>query len=450
MVHYAELLASHQADVADAYLASSRRLRWPADRLAAERERRLRELLALAADRSPFWRDRLAGRNLDRFSEADLPDLPILTKTELMSDFDRVVTQPDLTLARVEEHLDNLVDDAYLDDRYRVLATSGSSGARGVVVYDWNDWIEFAALNVRWQGRSGGDPGGPLGTLFATNATHVSGALHAFFKKDDGPPITHLPSALPLPEIIAGLETTQPAILQGYPSMVSLLAREALAGNLHIRPQKVATCGEQCTPETREAVRAAWGVEVSDVWGCSEGAFAFPCGLDEGLHLPDDLVIVESVDADGQPMPSGELGDAILLTNLYNRTQPLIRYRIDDAMALTDKPCACGCAHRRITALRGKVGGYFTYSDGVVVHRLGMQSLLVGRPGVLGIQIVQTPRGVTLSLVDDGHADIEGIRQAFHNLLQQSGLSDPEVTVQRTESLEKLWSGKVSQFQPLP
>ena len=63
---------------------------------------------------------------------------------------------------------------------------------------------------------------------------------------------------------------------------------------------------------------------------------------------------------------------------------------------------------------------------------------------------MQTPRGVTLSLVDDGHADIEGIRQAFHNLLQQSGLADPEVTVQRTESLEKLWSGKVSQFQPLP
>ena len=320
MVPYTELLARHQADVADAYLASSRRLRWPAERLAAERERRLRELLALAADRSPFWRDRLAGRNLEQFTEADLPDLPILTKTELMSDFDRVVTQPDLTLARVEEHLDSLVDDAYLDDRYRVLATSGSSGARGVVVYDWNDWVEFAALNVRWEGRGGGDPGGPLGTLFATNATHVSGALHAFFKKDDGPPVTHLPSALPLPEIIAGLEAAQPAILQGYPSMVSLLAREALAGNLHIRPQKVATCGEQCTPETREAVRAAWGIEISDVWGCSEGAFAFPCGLDAGLHLPDDLVIVESVDADGQPMPPGQPGDAILLTNLYNRT----------------------------------------------------------------------------------------------------------------------------------
>jgi phenylacetate-coenzyme A ligase PaaK-like adenylate-forming protein len=450
MIPYAELLARHRADVTDAYMVSSRRLRWSAERLAAERERRLRDLLALAAARSPFWRERLAGQDLDRFSEADLPKLPIVTKTELMSEFDRVVTEPGLTLARVEEHLDSLVDDAYLDDRYRVLATSGSSGARGVVVYGWSDWVEFANLNVRWEGRGGEDPGAHLGTLFAANATHVSGALHAFFRRDDGPPITHLPSSLPLPEIIAGLEAAQPAVLQGYPSMVALLAREALAGRFQLRPQRVATCGEQCTLETRDAVRAAWGVEISDVWGCSEGAFAFPCGLDEGLHLPDDLVIVESVDAEGQPVSPGEPGDAILLTNLYNRTQPLIRYRIDDAMTLTDEPCACGCAHRRITALRGKVGGYFTYSDGAVVHRLGMQSLLVGRPGVLEIQITQTRRGVTVSIVDDGHADVDGIGRAFHDLLQRSGVTDPEVTVRRMESLERLWSGKISQFQPLP
>jgi phenylacetate-CoA ligase len=450
MIPYAELLARQQGDVADAFMVSSRRLRWPVERLAAERERRLRDLLTLAHARSPFWRERLAGRDLDRFSEADLCELPIVTKTELMSEFDRVVTEPGLTLARVDEHLDGLGDDAYLDDRYRVLATSGSSGARGVVVYGWSDWVEFANLNTRWEVRGGEDPEAHLGTLFAANATHVSGALHAFFKKDGGPPITHLPSSLPLPELIAGLEAAQPTVLQGYPSMVALLAREALEGRFQVQPQRVATCGEQCTPETRELVRAAWGVEISNVWGCSEGAFAFSCGLDDGLHLPDDLVIVESVDAQGRPVSPGEPGDAILLTNLYNRTQPLIRYRIDDAMTITDEPCGCGCVHRRITELRGKVGGYFTYPDGTVVHRLGMQSLLVGQPGVIGIQITQTRRGVTVSLVDDGHADFDGIGRAFHDLLERSGLTDPEVTVRRTESLERLWSGKISQFQPLP
>jgi phenylacetate-coenzyme A ligase PaaK-like adenylate-forming protein len=450
VIPHAELLARQRADVADAYLVSSRRLRWPAERLAVERERRLRDLLALAAARSPFWRERLAGRDLDRFSEADLPDLPVLTKTELMSEFDNAVTEPGLTLARVEEHLDGLVDDAYLDDRYRVLATSGSSGARGVVVYGWNDWVEFAALNIRWEGRAGEDPGESLGTLFAANATHVSGALHAFFTRDDGPPVIHLPSSLPLPEIVAGLEAAQPTALQGYPSMVALLAREAQAGRLHLRLQRVATCGEQLTPETRAAVRAAWGVEISNAWGCTEGAFAFPCGLGEGLHLPDDLVIIEPIDAGGRPVRPGEPGDAILLTNLYNRTQPLIRYRMDDAMTVSDELCACGCAHRRITALRGKVDGYFTYPDGAIVHRIGMESVLLGRPGVLGIQVTQTPSGVMVFIVDDGHADVDAISGAFHDLLRRSGVTDPDVTVQRAESLDRLWSGKVRQFQPLP
>ena len=65
-----------------------------------------------AADRSPFWRERLAGRDLANFTEADLPSLPVLTRAEMMAEFDRVVTVPGLTLARVQQHLDQLDGDA--------------------------------------------------------------------------------------------------------------------------------------------------------------------------------------------------------------------------------------------------------------------------------------------------------------------------------------------------
>ena len=90
-----------------------RRLRWDAGRLAAERERRLRELLVWAADRSPFWRERLAGHDLASFTESDLPSLPILTRAEMMAEFDRVITVPGLTLARLRQHLDELTGDGY-------------------------------------------------------------------------------------------------------------------------------------------------------------------------------------------------------------------------------------------------------------------------------------------------------------------------------------------------
>lgn len=125
---YDELLARQRADFSDAMFSAARRLRWSADRLAAERERRLRALLAVAIERSPFHADRLRGVDVDRFTEADLPSLPIMTKAMMMDDFDRVITDAALNLAVVNEHVDRLDSDDYLLDQFRVIATSGSTG----------------------------------------------------------------------------------------------------------------------------------------------------------------------------------------------------------------------------------------------------------------------------------------------------------------------------------
>src|SRR5580693_9772485 len=85
--HYEQLVRRQRAELQDAYMQGVRRLRWDAARLAAERQRRLRELLVYAAENSPLWRERLAGHDLANFTEADLPALPILTKAEMMTEF---------------------------------------------------------------------------------------------------------------------------------------------------------------------------------------------------------------------------------------------------------------------------------------------------------------------------------------------------------------------------
>src|ERR1700751_4228494 len=82
--HYEQLVRRQRAELQDAYLKGVRRLRWDAGRLAAERERRLRELLVWAADRSPFWRERLAGHDLSSFTESGRPSPPALTRASLM------------------------------------------------------------------------------------------------------------------------------------------------------------------------------------------------------------------------------------------------------------------------------------------------------------------------------------------------------------------------------
>jgi phenylacetate-coenzyme A ligase PaaK-like adenylate-forming protein len=356
-------------------------------------------------------------------------------------------------LSRVNDHVNHLDNDAYLDDQYRVVVTSGTGGTRGLFVYGWDEWITFALIATRWRTRSGEDPFAPVGTFFATNTKHVSGALHAFSQDfaGEGPlAVTHLPASLPIPEIVAGLNANRPTVLTGYASAIHLLALEALAGRLTIEPNWVATSGEQLTDDIKSAVFSAWGVEIYDTWGCTEGVFAFPCRPGRPMHLPDDLAIVEPVDEEGNVVPFGQPAAKILVTNLYNKTQPLIRYEIHDAMTITDEPCECGSGHRRITDIRGRLDTFFAYDNGTIIHRLGMEGVLLGDPSVVEMQVTQTQNGMAVSLVTSGECDTATLSNGLIELMVRSGLVNPEVTITKVDSLDRMWSGKLRQFEPLP
>lgn len=449
---YEQLVRRHRAELQDAYLKGVRRLRWDAERLASERERRLRELLRWAADRSPFWQARLAGHDLETFTEADLPSLPILTRAEMMQEFDRLVTAPGLTLARVKEHVEHLDGDRYLDDQYHAIVTSGYTGTEAILVYGWDAFVTFVMQGSRWTGRRGEDPDAVLAQAFACTAKHESGAFHAFSTFESGGPPSHcFAGTMPLPEMVDGLNRARPKVtaLQGWPNVVRLLALEALEGRLTINPSWVAVAGEIVTPAVREAVRAAWGIEPSEFWGCSEGTYAFPCGVGEGFHIADDLVILESADADGNVVPYGQPGERLLLTSLYNLDQPLVRYDLADAVTITDEPCQCGCAHRRITDIHGRIDGSFGYDGEVSVPRRSVERAVLAAPGLADFFVRQTQRGLDVSVVTNGSADLERLRTDVADLLRDSGLASPDVNVREVDALGQLFSGKTRQFEPL-
>jgi phenylacetate-coenzyme A ligase PaaK-like adenylate-forming protein len=442
-------LRRQQAELQNAYLKGARRLGWDASRLAAERQRRLRNLLVWAADRSPFWQARLAGAELETFTEADLPSLPVLTRAEMMAEFDTLVTVPGMTLARVTEHVEHLDADRYLDGEYRAIRTSGATGTEGLHLYGWEAFVTFVMQGSRWTGRRGEAPGAVLAQIFSCSPQHESGIFHAFSTFDSGGPPSHCFSGtMPLPDIVAGLNASQPNVeaLQGWPSVIRLLALEAIAGRLTTVPSWVSVAGEVCSPPVREAVRAAWGLELSEFWGCSEGTYAFPCGVGEGMHIADDLVILEPVDTEGNAVPYGRPADRVLLTNLYNLDQPLIRYDIADAMTITDEPCPCGSAHRRITDIRGRMNADFVLHDGTAVPRRDLEVILLASPGVADFLVGRSDRGVDVSLVTDGSCDYERLRRELAALLAKRGATAPEVLLHETGTPDRLWSGKVRQF----
>ena len=197
--------------------------------------------------------ERVERFDVERLDARDLTALPVMSKTDLMAHFDDILTNRRLTLARAEDHLDSLGDgDAYLDDRYHVVASGGSSGRRGVFVWDWDGWTNgyspTPALTLRDQARNGEEPVPALtASVMAAKATHMTAAFRMTFRT----PLTHaIPITLPLDEIVAALNRVQPVVLGGFASALALLASEAHAGRLRIKPRRVISARRRCTSRT--------------------------------------------------------------------------------------------------------------------------------------------------------------------------------------------------------
>ncbi|MGY1704190.1 phenylacetate--CoA ligase family protein [Geodermatophilus sp. SYSU D00697] len=452
MTTYERLRQRHLADATALVPRLFAPLEWPPDRLAEHRRDALRRLVRVARDLSPWHRKRLAGVDPDEVTEETLGELPVMTKDDLMAHFDEIVTDDRLTLDVVEAHLDRLTSDAYLFDRYHACASGGSSGRRGVFVYDWVGWATVYWSLMRHPVRAlRTDPAfagirPKLGMVAAAAPTHMTSAAPQTFSNPQME-IVRFPVTLPMAEIVAGLNTAQPTLLCGYSSAMHQLAAEAQAGRLRISPAWVMGTSEPLLPETRAALEEAFGVPVGNWYGTSEaGGNGCPCRF--GTHLADDLMINELVTTDGRPVPPGTRSDTVLLTNLYNTALPLIRYELTDQLTLVEGACPCGCTHRRIEDPYGRLDDVFTYGA-VRVHPHVFRSPLSRRREVVEYQVRQTPRGAAVVVHATAPVDTGALAATIAGELAGVGVPDPEVTVTPVARIARPPSGKLKRFVPL-
>jgi phenylacetate-CoA ligase len=449
---YAAVRQRHIADFEAMLPEYAARIGWPTDLVQAERLRALRGLLA-AARRSPWHRERLAGIDVGAFCEADIASLPVMTKSDLMDNFDDIVTDRRVTRELCERHLAGLAGDAYLLGKYRVVASGGSSGQRGVFVYGWDAWAICWASMVRFpQWDWAHDPAltgisRVAAVVAASRATHISAAFRYTFATPQIP--EHLiPVTWPLEQIVAALNKLQPTELIGYSSVLPRLAREAAAGRLRIWPRRVMGIAEPLLPEARAVVQQVWDVPVGSRYGTSEGVFSGFCG--HGSHLPDDLCLFEPAGADGRPVPPGVASQRVYVTNLYNHALPLIRFEVTDEVQILARPCPCGSAFRRIADLQGRLDDTFTYPGGVSIHPHLFRSVLGQHQLIVEYQVHQTVRGADIRLAAEAQVDTLLIRQMIVQALAAAGLDQPEVNVTLQPALDRLATGKLKRFVPLP
>lgn len=426
--------------------------------VAASARQRWVRLAHHARTHSPFYRKRWRHLPAGALAPADVP---VVTKDELMASFDDWCTDRAIAWRDVAAFL---AARAHIGERflgkYLVWTSSGTSGRPGVFVQDDAALAAYDALvSVQLGGATlaGCDWTAAIGhggraALVAADCDHFA-SIVSWRRVARGKPwlaMTSFAVTLPVGAIVAGLNAYQPAFLAGYPTVLALLAAEQRAGRLAIRPAALWAGGEVLSPAARAAIEQAFGCPLVNEYGASECltiGYGCPAGW---LHVNADWVLLEPVDADGRATPPGELSHTVLVTNLANAVQPVIRYDLGDRVRVAPARCPCGDPLPAIQ-VEGRCDDVLALAarDGTLVRLvpLALATVVETQARLHRFQIVQ--RGadrvqLRLAAADRARAGAQAVA-ALRGYFARQGLANVRVTLARDEPQLDPRDGKLRQ-----
>lgn len=431
-------------------LQQIRRLRqhehWTHLQLGTFRTEALRQMRDYAYARSPFYQKFHRG-----LTDRPLHELPVLTKTMLMEHFDELVTDREIHLEAVRKHVEDDTNGDLFLSRYRVTATSGSSGQPGFFLFSEPEWLTVIASFARGQAWADAPVNllrrRRMATVASVSPWHMSAQVSATARTWWTPSI-RMPASDSLESIVRRLNDWRPHQLIAYASMARILAEEQNAGRLHISPEQIFVSSEVLTEETRCRVLKAWGNEPYNQYGATETAdIAAEYRLCRRTHLFEDLLFVEVVDNQYQPVAPGVYGSKVLVTTLFSRTQPLIRYELNDSVQLSLHPCECGLPFAVIDDIQGRVEDILSLPS-TTGGRISVQPVVFSEVmdvlPVSGWQVIQE-RDDTLTVLLSGGSDRLVDMRLQDQLAQElaaHGALVRRITIQRVLAIPKTSSGK--------
>jgi phenylacetate-CoA ligase len=335
--------------------------------------RRLKSLVRHARAKSEFYREKYAGINESSF---ELSDLPPTNKAEIMDNFDRVVTVDDVRRVDLEHFFADAGNLGKLfRDKYALSHTSGSQGQPLLIVQPRDNLDLLFAL----QGSRGNHEDMGLADVaqhFTTPARLAALTLKPGFYPSASA-FEYMPEGarqfIELLQISCvdenwpeRLAEFRPTHLTSYASVLHGLAREVEQGRIDLKPElkQVVNISERLMPKTRKHYEEILGAPVLDDYGMGECMFLTNgCPTSGGMHVNADWAILEVVDDECRPVPDGEKGAKVLVTNLANRVQPFIRYEVGDVVTMAAEQCNCGSNMPLVARIGGRDSDMF-YVEG--------------------------------------------------------------------------------------
>ncbi len=237
--------------------------------------------------------------------------------------------------------------------------------------------------------------------------------------------------------IVDQLVAANPVLLTGYPTSISVFARRMSERKIRLpRLRAVWSASETLFPVVRDQLEEELCAPVYNNYGSREfGGLAMECTRREGLHLNDGCYLFEyKKHAEGLY--------ALLVTDLHNRIQPLIRYEIGDLVRRAEQPCSCGRGHGLLSHVEGRTFDLIHGPNGEVVTGTFWTLVLRSKPGIRQFQVVQeTPDRFRIKLVTDSNFQLVHL-QEFEEHIQNQFHTPVDIRWERVDDIPPMPSGK--------
>jgi phenylacetate-CoA ligase len=398
-----------------------------------------------AIKKSPFYKEHYKDVPFSNQSTFEhFSSLPLVNKKTIMDNLDQVFTSSTLNRKILEKHLATTQPGKrYLNNT--IIHSSGSSGTVGIYAYDSQSWDTLKALVLARCTNFGISLKKKRLAFIGVKDGHYAGVTLA----SDVPRImahyTDVSVNEPISKTVEHLNKFQPDDLRGYPSGLSILVSEQQAGRLNIRPRKIVSSAEPLDEKLTKLIEEVFGVSPYNFYAASESiGLAQDCHLHCGLHVFNDLHAVELLNDKGERVEPGKSGQ-IVLTNLYNRCQPLIRYQMHDIAVYSEEECDCGLPFPLLKNVYGrqeetiwiqKENGGFD-----VINPLVFVEFFV--PGLRKLQVhYEKLNKIRLLVVAQGNSDkiSEAVEKRINTILRGKNLQ--EVVDMQVEMVDKILPDK--------
>ncbi|MDN3583547.1 phenylacetate--CoA ligase family protein [Mucilaginibacter flavus] len=314
--------------------------------IVAMQEQKLQQLLAYLNQNSPFYKELFAANNINVGEIKTLDDLRLIPPT-------------------VKEDLQKRNDDFMCVGRDKIIEYSSTSGTLGtpvVVALTENDlqrltYNEYSSFTC-----ADGKPDDVYQLMLTLDRQFMAGLAYYSGIRKIGAGIIRLGPGVPSLQWDTILRL-KPTAIVAVPSFIYKLIQYANEHNIDINSSSVkkAVCIGENIRNTDfslnilgKKITDAWNIQLYSTYASTEMQTAFTeCGQGKGGHHQPELLIVELLDENNQPVAPGEPGE-VTITTLGVEGMPLLRYKTGDICQYFDEPCDCGRTTLRLSSIIGR------------------------------------------------------------------------------------------------